>query len=144
MWHYCPVPHHFFVERLAKARHLPPPPFLYNPLPSFEDNNWWDCRNDTNILWRVQICKYVELSMEHWKFFRLLYFIPTSWTLIVFLRRKLLNKCFNFYTFTEHSSKIVITGTSSIASFINVNTASPILTCDVGTGWNWFLERFST
>ena len=45
---------------------------------------------------------------------------------------------FNFNTFTEFPSKIVITGANSIASFIDVNTASSILTCNVGTGWIYF------
>ena len=42
---------------------------------------------------------------------------------------------FNFNTFTEFLSKIVITGANSIAGFIDVNTASSILTYNVRTGW---------
>ena len=49
--------------------------------------------------------------------------------------QKMLSKFFNSDTFTEQSSKIIIiTGTNSIIGFIDVNAASPMLTCDVGTG----------
>ena len=44
------------------------------------------------------------------------------------------NKVYNCDTLTELSNKIFITGAYSIASFIDVNTTSSILTCNVGTG----------
>ena len=44
------------------------------------------------------------------------------------------DKVSNCDTFTELSSKIVITEANSIASFIG-NTASSIITCNIRTGW---------
>ena len=58
--------------------------------------------------------------------------------------QKMLSKCFNSDTFTEQSSKIVITGTNGTIGFVDVHTASPMLTCDIGTGWIYFYKDLAS